>query len=459
LSGARQQPRCEEAVERGIGLTEALSSNLLVMIGVGPFLTLPLMVRRMGGPHILYAWFVGAVLALADALVYAQLGAALPGSGGPYVYLREAYQRFRIGPLPVGRLLAFLFIFQMSLTAPLSVAGGAIGFADYLGFFFSDITPLAHDLIAALLCVLMTALLYRNIKSVGRLSVAMVVIVMLTIAWIVVAGLFKFSLRQSFDFPADAFRLDRDLVSRTGAVALLAMFNYGGYNNLCNFAGEVRTPHKTLPRAIVGSVFIVVAIYVVMSTVILGSVPWRELQETRTIATLFVTRTIEDSGRAHWAAPLMNALILFVTAASLFGCMLGYSRVPFAAAQDGQFFRIFGRLHPTKHFPHVSLVSIGLASIPFCFVSLGRVLTWLILVQIAATWIWVCAGVVLVATYRKDIAQPFRMWLFPVPAIVALFMWLYVFAASETSGILFTFAFLACGVGAFFLYSRTAGSR
>jgi amino acid transporter len=287
----------------------------------------------------------------------------------------------------------------------------------------------------------------------------MVVVVMLTIAWVVVAGLFKFSLRQSFDFPEDAFHLDRDLVSRTGAVALLAMFNYGGYNNLCNFAGEVRTPHKTLPRAIVSSVFIVVAIYIVMSTVILGSIPWRELQETRTIATLFVARTIEDPDRAHWAALMMNGLILFVTAASLFGCMLGYSRVPFAAAQDGQFFRVFARLHPTKHFPHISLVSIGLASIPFCFVSLGRVLTWLILVQIAATWIWVCAGVVLVATHRKDIAQPFRMWLFPVPAIVALFMWLYVFAASETSGILFTLAFLACGVGAFILYSRTARSR
>lgn len=435
---------------------EAMSSNVLVMIGVGPFLTLPFMVQKMGGPHILYAWLIGAVLALCDGLVYAQLGAALPGSGGPYVYLREAFAPFRIAGVPLGRLLAFLFIFQVSLTAPLSVASGAIGFADYLGFFATRMTGLEHDLVAAALCVAMTALLYRDIRSVGRLSVAMLVVVMATIGWVLVAGLWRFSLHQAFDFPARAFHLDRDLVSRTGAVALLAMFNYGGYSNVCNVAGEVRAPHRTLPRAIVGSVLVVVAVYVLMSTVILGTIPWTELQESHTIATLFVSRTVADPALARTLASLMNGLVLFVTATSLYALLLGYSRVPFAAARDGQFFRVFGRLHPVKRFPHVSLVTIGLASVPLCFVSLGRVVQWLMLVQIVTSFTWVCAAVILLSTHRKDVAQPFRMWLFPLPAIIALVMWLYVFGSADVEGIAFALAFFAAGVVAFALHARTA---
>ena len=109
-------------LDRGLGLPQAVAANILVMIGVGPFLTIPFMLAAMGGPHILYAWLAGALLALCDGLVYAQLGAALPGSGGPYVYLREAYKPFGLGPF-----MGFLFLFQVLLVAPLAIAGGAVG--------------------------------------------------------------------------------------------------------------------------------------------------------------------------------------------------------------------------------------------------------------------------------------------------------------------------------------------
>ena len=112
-----------------MGLLQATSTNIISMVGVGPFLTIPFMIQAMHGPHIIYAWVAGAVLALADGLVYAQLGAALPGSGGGYLYLREAFQ-----PFGLGRLMGFLFIFQTILVAPLSIAGGAVGFSDYLQF-------------------------------------------------------------------------------------------------------------------------------------------------------------------------------------------------------------------------------------------------------------------------------------------------------------------------------------
>ena len=165
------------------------------------------MVAAMNGPHVIYAWAAGLVLALADGLVYAQLGAALPGSGGGYLYLREAFE-----PFGFGRLMAFLFIFQVVLVAPLSVAGGAVGFADYLKFVWADMSPLTHNLIGAGVCVATTALLWRPIADVGRLAVVMLVIVLATLGWVIVAGLFTFSASQAFDFPAEAFTFDRRLL-------------------------------------------------------------------------------------------------------------------------------------------------------------------------------------------------------------------------------------------------------
>ena len=437
-------------LDRGMGLLQATATNIIGMVGVGPFLTIPFMVTAMGGPHILYAWAFGAVLAICDGLVYAELGAALPGSGGPYVYLREAYR-----PFGLGRLMAFVFIFQVMLVAPLSIAGGAVGFADYLGFYWTSMGPLAHNGIAAVVVVVMTALLYRDISSVGRLAVVMLAVVLLTVGWVIVAGLFSFSWAQAFDFPPEARRLDASLVRAIAAAGLLAMYNYGGYNNVCNIGDEIRTPERTLPRAIVGSIVVVVLLYVVMSTVMLGMIPWREARETRTIASLFILRTFTDPAHGQIAAVVMTALILFITASSLYAVILGYSRIPFAAARDGQFFAVFGRLHPSKHFPHVSLLAIGAATIPFCFFTLGQLVNWLILVQILMQFVWQCAGVILLRRYRQDIAKPFRMWLYPVPAIVSLAMWIGIFISAPWAGILFAVAFLALAVAAFAVFRTT----
>jgi amino acid transporter len=440
-------------LDRGMGLLQATATNIIGMVGVGPFLTIPFMVTAMGGPHIIYAWGFGAVLALCDGLVYAELGAALPGSGGPYVYLREAYR-----PLGLGRLMAFVFVFQMMLVAPLSIAGAAVGFADYLGFYWTSMKPTAHNLVAAGVTMTVTALLYRDIRTIGRLAVVMLAVVMATVGWVIVAGLFNFSLAQAFDFPPAARKLDAALVGATAATGLLAMYNYGGYNNICNIGEEIRAPERTVPRAIVLSIVVVVVLYVVMSTVILGMVPWREAQQTRTIASLFIARTFAEPASGRIAAIVMTALILFVTASSLYAVILGYSRIPFAAARDGQFFRAFGRLHPTKHFPHVSLLTIGAVALPFCFFSLGQLVGWLIQVQILLQFIWQCAAVILLRRYRPDVPKPFRMWLYPLPALVSLGMWLYIFVSSPLPGILFSIAFLGVAVAAYYLFRRRAPS-
>ena len=436
-------------LDRGMGLLQATATNIIGMVGVGPFLTIPFMVAAMNGPHIIYAWAFGAVLAMCDGLVYAELGAALPGSGGPYVYLREAYR-----PFGLGRLMAFVFIFQVMLVAPLSIAGGAVGFADYLGFYWTSMTPLQHNLVAALVCAAVTALLYRDIASIGRVAVVMLAVVMATVGWVIVAGLFSFSWAQAFDFPPEARRVDAGLLRAVGAAGLLAMYNYGGYSNVCNIGEELRAPERTLPRSIVLSIAIVVVLYMVMSTVILGMVPWREAQGTRTIASLFISRTFSDPAHGRIAAMVMTSLILFVTASSLYAVILGYSRIPFAAARDGQFFGVFGRLHPTKHFPHVSLLTIAAVTLPFCFFSLGQLVSWLIQVQILLQFVWQCAAVILLRRYRPEIAKPFRMWLYPLPALVSLALWIYVFVSAPAAGVLFSIAFLAAAGAAYVYFDR-----
>jgi len=440
-------------LDRGMGLLQATATNIIGMVGVGPFLTIPFMVTAMHGPHIIYAWAFGAVLALCDGLVYAELGAALPGSGGPYVYLREAYR-----PFGLGRLMAFVFIFQLMLVAPLSIAGGAVGFADYLGFYWTTMSPLQHNLVAAAVCVAVTALLYRDIASVGRLAVVMLVVVVGTIGWVIVAGLFSVSWQQAFDFPPEARHVDARLLRAMGAAGLLAMYNYGGYSNVCNIGDELRAPERTLPRSIMLSIAIVVFLYVVMSTVILGMVPWREAQQTRTIASLFIGRTFVDPAHGRIAARVMTALILFVTASSIYSVILGYSRIPFAAARDGQFFSVFARLHPAKRFPHVSLLTIAAVTLPFCFFTLGQLVEWLVQVQILLQFVWQCAAVILLRRYRPDVAKPFRMWLYPLPALVSLAMWIYIFLSAPLAGIVFSAAFLAAAVAAYALFTRSPSS-
>ncbi len=448
MSSPASPQTSDSVLRRGMGLLQATATNVISMVGVGPFLTIPFMVAAMGGPHVIYAWIAGLLLALADGLVYAQLGAALPGSGGGYLYLREAFKPFGLGPL-----MAFLFIFQTILIAPLSVAGGAVGFADYLQFVWA-MPPLTHHLIAAAVCVVSTALLWRNIEDIGRLAVVMLGVVLVTVGWVIVAGLFRFSPAQAFDFPPEAYRLDSNLLFAVGAASVLAMYSYGGYNQVCNIGDEIKDPRRTIPRSIVLSTFLVAALYMLMTIVILGMIPWQEVRDSRTIASVFIERTFADPASGRIAGVVMTGLILFVAAASLYATILGYSRIPYAAARDGDFFKVFAHVHPVKRFPDVSLITIAIVSIPFCFFTLGQLVSWLIQVQVLLRFIWQCAAVVLLRRYRPDIPQPFTMWLYPWPAVLSGALWLFIFFTGPREGIVFSFAFLLAGCGAYWLFAK-----
>jgi amino acid transporter len=280
---------------RGVGLAGATTLNMIDMIGVGPFITIPLIVSAAGGPQAMLGWILGAVFALCDGLVWAELGAAMPGAGGSYRYLKEIY-----GPRTLGRLLSFLFIWQLSFSAPLSVASGCIGLAHYAGYLWPglDRTLMEHTLhagvpvlgaldvrlvlmpgtfVAIATCALVVFLLYRRITAIGKLSEFLWVGVALTVAWIIVAGLTHFSAARAFDFPPGAFHPSNAFFTGMGAAMLIATYDYWGYYNVCFLGAEIKDPGRTIPRALILSIFIVAIIYIVMNIAVLGVLPWREL--------------------------------------------------------------------------------------------------------------------------------------------------------------------------------------
>ncbi len=423
---------------RGIGLGSATALNMIDMIGVGPFITIPLIVTVMGGPQAMLGWVLGAVLAVCDGLVWAELGAAMPGSGGSYRYLQEIY-----GPQKLGRLVSFLFIWQLSFSAPLSIASGAVGLSQYAAFFWPGLervwsthtwsarlpwagtlqltwVAMPATLVAIGVCMLTAFLLYRRITAISRLSKVLWAGVMGTIGWIILAGLTHFNAHRAFDLPPGAFSFSRDFFHGLGGAMLIAAYDIGGYYNVCFLGDEVKEPAKNIPRALFLSILAVVCLYIVMNVSILGVIPWREMAQSGAAnSKLYVVSTLMERVYGRGAASVVSVLVMWTAFASVFSLTLGYSRVPYAAALDGNYFRAFARVHPVHRFPYVSVLALAGVAALFCFLRLADLIAALVVIRIVLQYLVQAVGVIVLRIRRPDMPRPFRMWLYPVPALVA----------------------------------------
>src|SRR5947209_15708787 len=430
---------------RGISLGSATALNMIDMIGVGPFITIPLIVSAMGGPQAMLGWILGALFAICDGLVWAELGAALPGSGGSYRYLREIY-----GPNRLGRLVSFLFIWQLSFSAPLSIASGSIGLAGYASYFWPALQnqyasrdwslalPLLGSLqlrwlisgatfVAVGIVLVATLLLYRKITHIRWMSKLLLGGVLGTIGWIIFAGLTHFNAARVFSFPPGAFALSHNFFLGLGSAMLIATYDYWGYYNISFLGDEVKEPSKTIPRALLLSILLVACLYVVMNVSILAVVPWWELiRPAQSNCGLFVVSIFMQRIYGAWAANLVTVLVMITAFASVFSLILGYSRVPYAAALDGNYFKAFARVHPVHQFPHISLLALGGAGILFCSFPLSDVISALVVIRILLQFILQAVGVIVLRIRRPELPRPFRMWLYPLPAILAFAGFAYI---------------------------------
>jgi amino acid transporter len=411
------------------------------MVGVGPFITIPLALTAMGGPQAMLGWILGGFISLCDGLVWAELGSAMPSSGGPYHYLLEAF-----GHRTFGRLFSFLFLWQAICLGPISIAGGAVGFAQYAGYLLPHLSHVGLVAMAASVCLVNTVILYRNIRSIAIVSIGIAVIVLGSTAWIIVSGILHFHPAVAFDFPANAFHVDRGFFLGLGASTLIAVYDYGGYYNVCLIGDEVSTPRKTIPWSILWSIVVVAIVYLVMNISIIGVVPWREAMRSQAIVADFMVHIYGiAAGRA------MAILILIASFGSVLAILLGYSRIPYAAAMEGQFFSIFGRLHPKGQFPYVSVVATGVCSAVACFFSLESLITALIVTQTLLQFAAQCVAVILLRRQEREPRDSFRMPLYPLPALIALSGWIYIVATSGIRYIALAGVFLIFGIAIFLI--------
>jgi amino acid transporter len=426
------------------------------MVGVGPFITIPALMGAVngGGPQALLGWVVGLVVAIPDGLVWAELGAAMPGSGGTYVYLREGFGRAKWG-----RLMGFLFIWQFILSGPLEIGTGFIGFKQYLRYFW----PGAGDaqlnarlqIITVGLGLAAIGLLYRKIGSIGKISVGLWVGVLATTGAVIFGGAGHFNAHLAFDFPPHAFDFSMGFVFGLGAAARIGIYDYLGYYDVCYLGDEVRRPEKNIPRSILISLAVVALIYIAMNLSINGVISWREFalknpdDTAPPIASMFMEKIYGLK-----VARVFTAMVLWTSFASVFALLLGYSRIPYAAAQDGCFFKAFGKLHPEKQFPYISLLWIGGLSIACSFLSLDTAINALLTMRILVQFIGQIGAVVRLRKLKPDSERPFKMWLYPLPALVALAGWIFLFATSGVQLILYSLLALATGAGAFLVWSK-----
>jgi amino acid transporter len=433
---------------RGMGLLQATASNMLQMIGIGPFITIGIILSAMGGPQAILGWILGAFLSMCDGLCSAELGAAMPGTGGAFVYLREAYNNETWG-----RLLSFLFIFHTILVAPLSTAAACVGFGQYAQYAIPRLTHTGVTITAMGVCVLVTFLLFRPITEVGKLSVALLSVVIVAMLWVVAAGIIHMNTRMAFDFPPGAFHLSSGFFFGMASATLFALYNYGGYNNITYLGGEVRNPIKTIPRAIVLSILVVAVLYLLMSVTIVGTIPWRKAAVSQAVVSDFIGALY-----GHRAGYVMTALILIAALGSIFIMLLGYSRILYASGEEGTFLKVFARLHPRGRFPTVALFVVSGLSIPLCWLPIDKLIAGMMVVQIVFHFIPRNLAVFAVRRYRKDIRIPFRMLLYPWPMVISVLGWIYA-ACTPDQRQYFGWAavVLIAGVAAYLLRARATG--
>jgi amino acid transporter len=403
-------------LKREISLLQATSINMIDMVGIGPFVVMPMVISMMGSHLFLWAWIFGAFIAFADGMIWSELGTKFPLAGGSYNFLKEAY-----GP-KWGALMSFLFVWQTCLQAPLVVASGAIGFAQYFGYLVR-LSSLESKMVSGSIVILITFLLYRNIKTIGKISVFLWAGVIITILWIIISGFSHKQVNYSM-LPTgnDPPMFSMAFALLLGQASVKTIYSYLGYYNVCHLGGEIRDPGKNIPRSIFISIFCIAVLYLLMNISIVSVIPWQQAMHSKFIVSEFMEKIYGTR-----AANIATVLVLWIAFASLFAVVLGYSRVPFAAAADGRFFTLFAKLHPTKGFPYVSLLFLGSAGFVFSLLfrlsdAISAILAMRILVQFIAQ----AAGLVLLRR-QKEPAQPyFKIWLYPLPVILSVWIWLFV---------------------------------
>ncbi|MCG3755656.1 APC family permease [Amycolatopsis sp. Poz14] len=434
-------------LERRIGPLQATAINMTQMCGIGPFVTIPAMVATMGGPQAMFGWIIGAIIALADGLVWAELGAALPGAGGTYIYLREAFQ-YR-----TGRLMPFLFAWSAVLFIPLIMSTGIIGLVQYLGYLVpgvtdaGGVTPLGK-VIGIGLVVLIVLALFRRIGQISKLTTALFLIMLFAVFAVIIAAFSHFDAHQAFDFTPGAFGSGGAFWSGLGAGLVIAVYDYLGYNTSAYLGGEVRNPGRTLPRSIIFSILGIMTLYFLLQVGVLGSQPLESIKNATSVAS-----SVLEQAWGSVTAKIVTVFIVIAAVGSVFAGLLGGSRVPFEAARDKVFLPVFGKLHPKLNLPTAGVLAMGVITAIGSLFTLTDVINAAVTVLVIIQSLAQVAAIVVLRRRQPHLKRPYRQVLYPVPTIIALVGWVYVYVSASWLSIWLSIGWIVLGVLAFLIYA------
>ncbi len=452
-------PATGPVLERRLGLLPASALNMANMLGAGPFITISTLMSAMAGPQSMLGWIVALLIAIPDGMIWSELGASMPGSGGTYRYLREGFAK-----LGWGRLMGFVFLVQLLISGPLEIASGYIGFLRYLDYLWpgtlADGMPTWRGaVIVTALGLALIALLYRRIDSIGKLLVGIWIGVLVAVAGVLITGAMHFDPKLAWDFPTDAFRFSWGFALGLGAAARTGIYDFLGYYDICYLGDEVKDPGRTIPRSILISLVCVAAIYIGINLSITGSVPWRTfVPEDKHPEAMYVVSAFMERIHGPGVARFFTIMVLWTCVGSCVALLLGYSRIPYAAARAGDFFAVFGKLHPTRAFPHVSLIVIGVLAIAGAFIRFGVVLDTLIATRILVQFAGQIAAVVLLRRHQPNLPRPYRIWLYPAPLFLAGVGWTFVYCTLPLSVMLFSVAALCGAVLLYVVWRKGTGA-
>jgi amino acid transporter len=429
--------------ERRLGLFQATAINMIDMVGIGPFITLPMVIGIMNGPYFLYAWVAGAALSFIDAMVWSQLGAAFPLAGGSYNFLKETFPN-----KGTGKLMSFLLVWQTMIQAPLVIASAAIGFSSYFCYLI-PLSALQAKMISGGVVIIIIVLLFRKIEAIGKISVVLWVIVIGTIVLIISGGMMYGKFIEPIHHINDGLTLNIAFASALGFASVKSVYSYLGYYNVCHLGGEIVNPSKNIPRSMFLSIAGISVLYLLMNVSVVSVIPWHHAKECEFVISLFMQELAGPT-----AATIVTCLIMVVAFASVFSATLGYSRIPYAAAVDGAFFKVFARLHPKGNFPYVSLIFLGgIAFIFSLLFKLSDVISAILAMRILVQFIGQAIGLLLLQK-SKTKEFPYKMPFYPWPVYIAIAMWIGILISTGYKMVAGGIGVILIGVLVYFLKAR-----
>ncbi len=427
-------------LERKLSLLHATAINMIDMVGIGPFVVLSVVAQIMAGPYFLYAWIAGALLSFLDAMVWSQLGAALPRAGGSFHFLKEGYGE------KWGKLMSFLFVWQTMIQAPLVIASAAIGFSQYANYFF-HFNVWQEKAVSGSVVILVILLLYRKIESIGKISVFLWVIVLGTMFWIIGGGIAHGNFLEPIKHINDGFSLQHGFVAALGFASVKTIYSYLGYYNVCHLGGEIKNPSKNIPRSMFISIAGIAILYLSMNISVASVLPFEVLSTSKYVVSDYIKTLFGPT-----AGGIATVLILIVAFASLFSATLGYSRIPFAAAQNKSFFSFFGTVHPKLNFPHRSLLVLGAIAFVFSLLfRLKEVIDGILAMRILIQFIGQAIGLLLLVKRKGKSYFPWKMPFYPIPLFLAIIIWGAIFYSTGTKMMISGLVVISLGLIAYFV--------